>query len=258
MAAQGPRLDFRQPAQRTFLHLLLNTLLVSVINFTVWFAVTFWVYLETRSVFATGMIAGIFLVAIAVDRHLVRQPGRPPPQEDGDAGVGGGVAARSTPPRLVLYLITPDETFTDPAQRALWVFIVLLMFGVIAGNIRTIALPTLVTVLIPADRRDRANGLVGTTTGVSFLVTSVISGILVAAGGMCCVLVLALGVLVRRRGAPRPRPRAGAPDRRDGRGDRRAGPVRRRRRTAPVARAPGSTCAAPLRVVARACPGCSR
>ena len=40
MAAQGPRLDFRQPAQRTFLHLLLNTLTVSVMNFTVWFADT--------------------------------------------------------------------------------------------------------------------------------------------------------------------------------------------------------------------------
>ena len=47
----------------TFVQLLANVLLVSVINFTVWFAITFFVYLETRSVFATGMIAGIFLVA---------------------------------------------------------------------------------------------------------------------------------------------------------------------------------------------------
>jgi DHA3 family multidrug efflux protein-like MFS transporter len=44
--------------------------------------------------------------------------------------------------------------------------------------------------------RDRANGLVGTTTGVSFLVTSVISGVLVAAGGMLYVLILAVCVLV--------------------------------------------------------------
>ena len=66
MAAQGPRLDFRQPAQRTFLHLLINTLLVSVINFTVWFAITFYVYLQTRSVFATGVVAGIFLVMTAL------------------------------------------------------------------------------------------------------------------------------------------------------------------------------------------------
>ena len=53
-------------AHRVFLHLLVNTLLVSVINFTVWFAITFWVFLETRSVLATGMVAGIFLVATAL------------------------------------------------------------------------------------------------------------------------------------------------------------------------------------------------
>ncbi|HEX8629874.1 MAG TPA: MFS transporter, partial [Catenuloplanes sp.] len=48
-----------------FYQLLINTLLVSVINFTVWFAITFYVYLQTRSVFATGVIAGIFLVLTA-------------------------------------------------------------------------------------------------------------------------------------------------------------------------------------------------
>jgi DHA3 family multidrug efflux protein-like MFS transporter len=53
----------------------------------------------------------------------------------------------------------------------------------------------LVTVLIPEDRRDKANGLVGTTLGVSFLVTSVISGLLVAAGGMFYVLLLGMTVL---------------------------------------------------------------
>jgi len=51
---------------KTFFALLANTLLVSVIDFTVWFAITFYVFLETRSVFATGMIAGLFLVATAL------------------------------------------------------------------------------------------------------------------------------------------------------------------------------------------------
>ena len=53
-------LDLSKSADRAFAHLLVNTLLVSVINFTVWFAITFWVFLETRSVLATGMVAGIF------------------------------------------------------------------------------------------------------------------------------------------------------------------------------------------------------
>jgi DHA3 family multidrug efflux protein-like MFS transporter len=194
MAAEAPRLDLRQPAQRTFLHLLLNTLTVSVMNFTVWFAVTFWVYLETQSVFATGMIAGIFLIAIAatgiwfgslVDHHHKKRV------MQASAAVSLAIYAAS----LGLYLVTPDETFRDPASPVLWVFVVAVMLGVIAGNLFTIALPTCVTLLVPAEVRDRANGLVGTSTGVSFLVTSVISGVLVAAGGMLYVLVLAVSVL---------------------------------------------------------------
>ena len=69
------------------------------------------------------------------------------------------------------------------------------MAGMITGNLRTIALPMMVTALVPERQRDRANGLVGTTAGVSFLVTSVISGLLVGASGMFGVLVLALSVL---------------------------------------------------------------
>jgi MFS transporter, DHA3 family, multidrug efflux protein len=193
-AANRPRLDLRSGTQRTFAHVLVNALLVSVVNYTLWFAVTFWVYLQTRSVFATGVIAGIFLVATAstgiwfgsiVDHHHKQR-------------VLQASAATSLAIYLVClagYLLTPAEVFRDPASPQLWVFVVLLMRGVITGNLRTIALPTLVTLLVPDGLRDRANGLVGTTSGVSFLVTSVISGLLVAAGGMRYALLLAVAVL---------------------------------------------------------------
>jgi MFS transporter, DHA3 family, multidrug efflux protein len=194
MTQTSPALDLRTGTQRTFLHLLLNTLVVSVMNFTVWFAVTFWVYLETRSVFATGLISGIFLVSIAgtgiwfgslVDHHHKKTV------MQWSAAVSMLLYAGC----LALYLTTPEAVFRDPGSLRLWVFVVVLMLGVVTGNLRTIAMPTLVTLLIPADRRDKANGLVGTATGLSFLVTSVISGLLVAAGGMYYVLLLALGVL---------------------------------------------------------------
>ncbi|SDT36705.1 MFS transporter, DHA3 family, multidrug efflux protein [Friedmanniella luteola] len=192
--AAAPRLDLRAGPQRTFLHVLLNTLVVSVTNFTLWFAVTFWAFLETRSVFVTGMIAGIFLVFTTltgiwlgslVDHH----PKKTVMQTS--AALSLGLYAVS----LAVYLLSAPEDFTRVDSLRLWVFVGLLMLGVIAGNVRTIALSTLVTLLIPAEVRDRANGLVGTTTGVSFLVTSVISGLLVAAGGMLYALLLALVVL---------------------------------------------------------------
>jgi DHA3 family multidrug efflux protein-like MFS transporter len=187
-------LDLSKSTDRVFVHLLVNTLLVSVINFTVWFAVTFWVFLETKSVLATGMVAGIFLLTTAVsgiwfgslvDHHRKKTM----MQVSAMVSLGFYVVA------FTLYQLTAAQTFANPASLMLWVFIVLSMFGVMSGNIRSIALMTLVTLLIPEDRRDRANGLVGTTLGVSFLVTSVISGLLVAAGGMFYVLLLGIAVL---------------------------------------------------------------
>src|SRR3546814_1960281 len=67
------------------------------------------------------------------------------------------------------------------------------MLAVICGNIRMIALPTLVTALVEEDRRDKANGLVGMVTGMGFLLTSGISGFLVAWDGIRGTLVLAIG-----------------------------------------------------------------
>lgn len=189
-----PVLDLSKSTDRAFVHLLVNALLVSVINFTVWFAVTFWVFLETKSVLATGMVAGIFLVSTAlsgiwfgslVDHHRKKTVMQ----------ASSLVSLAFYAVAFTLYQLTSEQTFANPASVMLWVFIVVSMFGVIAGNIRSIALMTLVTVLIPEDRRDRANGLVGTTMGVSFLVTSVISGLLVAAGGMFYVLLLGMAVL---------------------------------------------------------------
>ncbi|WP_205481086.1 MFS transporter [Sphingomonas arenae] len=176
---------------RTFNHLLANNLLANITNFTVWFAITFWIFLETRSVFATGMIAGIYLVLTAafaiwfgslVDHHSKKA-----------AMIGSSLASLALfATALAALLVIPQSRLSDPLYPALWGFVLLVMFGVIAGNIRTIALPTLVTALVPEERRDRANGLVGMVTGIGFLTTSAISGFLVAAGGMIATLAAAI------------------------------------------------------------------
>ena len=195
MADTTPALDLRTGSQRTFLHLLVSTLVVSVMNFTVWFAVTFWVYLETSSVFATGLIAGIFLVSIAltgiwfgslVDHHHKKTVML---WSAAVSMVLYGVC-------LAIYLTTPDATFRDPGSARLWVFVVLLMLGVVAGNLRTIAMPTLVTLLIPEDRRDKANGLVGTVNGVAFAITSVFSGLAIGLLGMGAALAISIVLTV--------------------------------------------------------------
>ena len=179
------------PGMTPFHQVLGNNLVANITNFTVWFAITFWVYLETRSVFATGMIAGIYLVFTAafgiwlgsiVDHNAKKLVML------GSSLVSFIFYALA----LAMVLLEPEGAFEKPYGAYLWIFVLLVMLGVIAGNIRSIALPTLVTMLIPEDRRDKANGLVGMVTGIGFLTTSVISGFLVAWGGMLGTLGLAL------------------------------------------------------------------
>src|SRR3546814_19345986 len=89
--------------------------------------------------------------------------------------------------------------------------------GSVAGGLRGIVMSTCVTLLVPADRRDRANGLVGTVTGVSFAITSVFSGLAIGQLGMGWALygslALTVGSLVHLHPIqieePAPAPRTG-------------------------------------------------
>lgn len=161
---------------------------------TVWFALIFFIYLETRSVTATSIVSGIYLVAVAVSGiwfgSLVDHNNKKVVML-----LSGFVSLIIYSIGFVVYLTVPAETWKDATSPTLWMFVPLLLLGVIAGNLRGIALPTLVTILIPEDSRDKANGLVGTTTGIIFLITSAISGFLVAHSGMYLVLTLAMIVM---------------------------------------------------------------
>ena len=97
---------------------------------------------------------------------------------------------------FALYVSTPAEEWKNPTSVTLWILNVLLLVGVIAGNIRSIAVPTLVTILIPEDDRAKANGLTGTAFGIAFLICSAISGLLVGAGGMYYVLILGIAMML--------------------------------------------------------------
>jgi DHA3 family multidrug efflux protein-like MFS transporter len=93
---------------------------------------------------------------------------------------------------FLLLNITNPSAYTFVSSPILWIFVILLLGGAIAGNIYNIAVPTLVTFLVPEEKRDKANGMFGTVMGISFAITSVASGIILANGGMKMVLLISI------------------------------------------------------------------
>lgn len=178
---------------KIFYATLANSLAAFLTNTFVWFAVTFWVFLETRSVIATSVMAGIYTVTVALSGFLLGSLVDRFPKKR--------VMLLSSISSLILYVLassifvtTPREIFTDASSIQLWVFIVLALFGALAGNLRGIALLTLVTILVPEETRDKANGLVGTANGIAFLGASIFSGLVIGYLGVFWMLIIAVAL----------------------------------------------------------------
>lgn len=172
---------------KTFYQAVGNTLIASVTNFYVWFALTFWLYLETRSVLATSIIGGSFMVVSSsvgfflgsiVDHHRKKRA----------MLLSSLLTLFFFSAALAFYLSVPAERFTSVANPEVWGIAALILFAVCAGNIRMIAMPTLVTLLIPEGERDKANGLSGMVMGISSSGAGIASGAVLAYFGMGWVL----------------------------------------------------------------------
>jgi DHA3 family multidrug efflux protein-like MFS transporter len=180
-------------SSKLFYWILANSLVAGLTNTVVWFSTTFWAYLQTRSVLVTSIMMGIYLVTVAVSGVFLgalvdRQPKKTAMML---SSLGSAVAYLLA---YLLFTAIPASAFTQPTSPSLWGFIFLLLMGVIVGNIRSIALPTLVTILIPEAERDKANGLVGTVNGVAFLLASICSGLLLGFLGIYWMLVVAIAL----------------------------------------------------------------
>lgn len=141
--------------QKAFYSLLGNNLVASITNSTVWFAIIFYAYLETQSVLVTSIMGGLYLVLVAVSGFWLGSLV--------DHNKKKTMMLASSAASFVMFAIcflvyqgaAPGE-FTQPESVRLWVLAVLVLIGMISGNIRSIAMPTLVTLLFPAKERERA------------------------------------------------------------------------------------------------------
>lgn len=178
---------------RTFFHVLVNTLIANVTTSFLWFALTFWVYLETQSVLATAIIGGSYMLLVAifsivfgtiVDHNKKKR-----------VMMGSSIFTLAMFSFAgVLYMLFPESQLLDITHPIFWVFVLVVLIGAVVENMRNIALSTTVTLLVPKEGRDKANGLVGTVGGIGFLVTSVFSGLSIGFLGMGWTLAIAVVV----------------------------------------------------------------
>lgn len=176
---------------RTFRQVLVNTAVANVTTSYLWFALTFWVYLETRSVLATGIVGGSYMLLMAlfgmvfgtlVDRLRKHRA----------MLLASGASLGAFAIAGVLYLLFPESTLLDLGGPWFWAFAGIILFGGVIENMRNIAMSTTVTLLVPVERHANANGMVGTVQGLAFMVTSVFSGLSVALVGMAWTLLIAI------------------------------------------------------------------
>ncbi len=180
---------------RIFLQVLVNTAVANVTTSFLWFALTFWAYLETGSVLATGIIGGAYMLLIAVfamlfgtivDRH----------RKHAVMVLSALVTLTAFVIAGALYLGLGESTVIDLGKPWFWLFSAIILLGSVVENMRNIALATTVTLLVPTERHANANGLVGTVQGMAFIVTSVFSGLAIGLLGMGWTLVISIVLTV--------------------------------------------------------------
>ena len=175
--------------------MLVNTLIANVTTGFLWFALTFWVYLETRSVVATAIIGGSYMLMVAVvgvpfgtwvDRWRKKRV----------MVVATTVTAVAYTAAFLFFLVGPTSSLLVIGSPAFWGFVLLILLGAIVESARGIALSTCVTLLVPEDRRANMNGLVGMVGGLGFAITSVFSGLAIGQLGMMWTMAIAVTLTV--------------------------------------------------------------
>lgn len=176
---------------KNFYHVLINTLIANVTTSYLWFALTFWVYLKTESVLATGIIGGAYMLMVALCSMMFGAVV--------DHNKKKHVMVAASFVTLAFYALAaigfwlhPESQLTDMGNYAFYLLAGLILIGSVVENMRNIALSTIVTLLVPKADRDKANGMVGTIQGVAFMVTSVFSGLSIGFLGMGWTVVIAL------------------------------------------------------------------
>ena len=180
---------------KQFYQVLVNTLITNVTTSYLWFALVFWIYLETKSVLATGIVGGAYMMLVAVCSLYFGTIV--------DHNKKKNVMVVASVVTSIFYVLAgigfvlhTESQLTSLTSWPFYLLAGLILVGSVVENMRNIALSTIVTLLVPKDKRAQANGMVGTVQGIAFMVTSVFSGLSIGMLGMGWTLAIAVTLTV--------------------------------------------------------------
>ena len=159
-----------------------------------WFGLTFWIYLETHNVLSTALIGAALMIFVALSSMffgtLVDRFRKKPVMV-----WGTGIALAVFVADALFFFVMGAEAIADLSRPWFWIFAIVMLAGAVVEQLRGIAMSTAVTLLVPEERRAKANGAVGAVDGVSMLVTSALSGLAIGYLGMGWTLVIGVAAV---------------------------------------------------------------
>lgn len=176
---------------KNFIKVLVNTLIANVTTSFLWFGLTFWAYLETRSVLATAVVGGVYMLLVSISSlffgTLVDQH-----HKKNIMVASGAITLLTYIIGGIIFFAAGGDSIASLTSPLFWMFAAIILAGSVVENMRNIALSTTVTILVPKEKHANANGLVGSVAGIGFLVTSVFSGLAIGFLGMGWALLIAI------------------------------------------------------------------
>jgi DHA3 family multidrug efflux protein-like MFS transporter len=184
---------------KQFIRVLINISVANTSTYLLWSAFSFWIYLETRSVLVLSVLSGTYMLLVTlssmffgtiVDKHKKKR-------------VIAGASVVTMALLLMagaIFFLSDTAHLADMSSPAFWLFSLPLLLSALTGNLRSITLSTLVSILVPKQDYGRANGLVGTIQGFGMIANTVFSGLIIGYLGMdwaiMITLLLSAGTLV--------------------------------------------------------------
>lgn len=153
----------QQAKTTAFYHVLGNSAVAMLGTAFLWYAITFWAYLETRSVLTTSFLGGAYMLGMAVlgvpigsliDRYRKH------------AVMMGSAIATAVLFGLagLIYLLVPAAELIDLSRPWFWLFSSVALLGALAAMARGLALSTCVTMLIPPTTAPRRTAWLAPST----------------------------------------------------------------------------------------------